>query len=136
MRPPNFIIAGSGESGTSWLMASLQQHPEVYIQQQMRPEPHYYYKSQEYNKGFSYYLERYFRNVPDTAVAIGERSSSYIFGTSVFERMKADLPDIKLIVMLRDPIGRAYSNWRFTVQSGLETESFEQAIKLEDKRIQ
>jgi len=135
-REPNFIIAGSGLSGTSWLTACLLHHPEVYLPAEMRPEPHFFYKSQEYEKGYSYYLQRYFDNVPDHAIAIGERSSSYIFGETVPERMAQVLPNIKILVMLRNPIERAYSNWRFTVQSGLETESFERALALEKQRFE
>lgn len=134
-RPPNFIIAGAGESGTSWLSACLASHPQVYMPKEMRPEPHFFYKTQEFNKGFNYYLNRFFDAVPDSALAVGERSSSYIFSPLAIERMAMDLPDAKIIVMLREPVMRAYSNWRFTVQSGLEVESFERAIALEAKRI-
>jgi hypothetical protein len=134
-RNPNFLIAGAGESGTSWLYASLLQHTQVYMPKEMRPEPHFFYKEWEFEKGLPYYLEKYFANVPKSALAVGERSSSYIFGENVAERIYTAFPDIKIIIMLREPVERAYSNWRFTVQSGLEWRSFESAIRVEDRRI-
>ena len=132
---PNFLIAGAGESGTSWLYACLLQHPQVYMPKEMRPEPHFFYKQVEYDKGLDYYLERYFNDVPSSANAIGERSSSYIFGETVAPRIHEVFPDMKFIIMLREPVERAYSNWRFTVQSGLEWRSFESAIAAESARI-
>ncbi len=131
---PNFLICGSGESGTSWLYAALAQHPQVFLPAEMRPEPHFFFKSWEYEKGFDYYLSRYFTQVPGAAVAVGERSSSYMFGKDCAERIAQRLPDVKLIFMLREPVDRAYSNWRFSVQSGVEIRSFEQAIRKESQR--
>jgi hypothetical protein len=134
-RSPNFLIAGAGESGTSWLSACLMAHPEIYLPPNMRPEPHFFYKQAEYAQGWDYYLERYFAQVPESSVAVGERSSSYIFSPQAIARMVEALPTAKIIVMLREPVERAYSNWRFTVQSGLEVESFERSIALEPRRI-
>ena len=74
---PNFIIGGTAASGTSYLSATLVQHPQIYLPQEMRPEPHFFYKSWEYEKGLNYYFSKWFQNVPDKKIAIGERSSSY-----------------------------------------------------------
>lgn len=132
---PNFLIIGSGESGTSWLYACLLSHPQIFLPSEMRPEPHFFYKSWEYEKGLHYYLDRWFSDVPDQATAIGERSSSYIFGPCVPSRIAQHYPDIKLILLLREPIERAYSNWRFSVESGLEVLSFPTAIEREQARL-
>ena len=53
-----FIIGGTAASGTSYLSATLVQHPQIYLPQEMRPEPHFFYKSWEYknhNMGCSFY---------------------------------------------------------------------------------
>ena len=55
IKRPNFIIGGTAAGGTSFLAAILFQHPEIYLPAEMRPEPHYYYKSWEYKKGLDYY---------------------------------------------------------------------------------
>jgi hypothetical protein len=133
-RPPNFLITGAGESGTSWLYGSLAQHPQVYLPTEMRPEPHYFYKSWEFAKGYDRYLERWFPHVPEQASAIGERSSSYLFGPDVAEHIAKELPAVKLIALLREPVARAFSNWRFSVQSGVESLPFARALRLEADR--
>ena len=131
---PNFIICGTSAGGTSFLTAGIINHPEIYLPKEMRPEPHYFYKSWEYEKPFSYYEEKYFKDVKNQ-IAIGERSSSYMFGENVAERMHKHLPDLKLIFMLRNPIERAFANYRYTVLEGLEELSFEEVLVKEPERI-
>ena len=130
---PNFLICGTGEGGTSFLSAAIVKHPEIYLPKQIRPEPHYFYKSWEYKKPIGYYEEKYFKDVKNEK-AIGERSSSYMFGERVAERIYKHIPDVKLIFMLRNPIDRAYANYRYTVLEGLEDLSFEEALRKEKIR--
>ncbi|XFA74194.1 sulfotransferase [Thermosynechococcaceae cyanobacterium Okahandja] len=133
---PNFIIGGSAASGTSFLSSILAQHPEVYLPQKMRPEPHYFYKSWEYQKGISYYLSQWFNNIPRDIIAAGEKSSSYLFGgEKVAKRIFDAYPDMKFVFILRNPIERTWANYRYTVLQGLEDLSFEDALKDEPKRI-
>ena len=133
---PNFIIGGTAAGGTSFLSSILVQHPQIYLPLEMRPEPHYFYKSWEYEKGLDYYLARWFQSVPETAIAVGERSSSYLFGgESVAGRIAAAYPDMKFIFTLRNPIERTWANYRYTVLQGLEDLSFEEALRDEAKRI-
>lgn len=135
-RKPNFIIGGTSAGGTSFLTAMLVQHPEVYLPKDMRPEPHYFYKSWEYSKGDEYYLNRWFKEVPASALAVGERSSSYLFGAlDCAKKMYAFNPDLKLIFTLRNPIERTWANYRYTVLQGLEELSFEDALKNEAERV-
>ena len=117
------------------MTAGIVDHPEIYLPKKMRPEPHYFYKSWEYQKSFKeYYLKKYFSNVKNE-IAIGERSSSYMFGDKVPSRMQKFLPSAKLIFILRNPIERAYANYRYTVLEGLESNSFSYALKNENERI-
>lgn len=133
---PNFIIGGTSAGGTSFLSAALVQHPQIYLPKKMRPEPHYFYKSWEFEKGLTYYLERWFANVPRNCLAVGERSSSYIFGgRSVAEKIAADFPEMKMIFTLRNPIERTWANYRYTVLHGLEDLSFEDALAQESSRV-
>ena len=135
MKKPNFIICGSSASGTSFLTSGMINHPEIYLPKKIRPEPHYFYKSWEYQKPFEeYYLKKYFSNVKNE-IAIGERSSSYMFGNEVPSRMQKVLPSVKLIFLLRNPIERAYANYRYTVLEGLEPNDFSYSLKNENERI-
>ena len=135
VRNPNFIIGGAAASGTSFLSAAIIQHPQIYLPQQMRPEPHYFYKSWEYSKPYEYYLEKYFSGVHDE-VAVGERSSSYLYLAEVPSRVAKFLPEVRWIFCLRNPIERAYANYRYTVLEGLEELSFDEALECEEERKQ
>lgn len=133
---PNFIIGGTSAGGTSFLSALLVQHPEVYLPKEMRPEPHYFFKSWEYQKGIEYYLSKWFESVPDSAIAVGERSSSYLFGgESVAKKISDIYPRMRFIFTLRNPIERTWANYRYTVLQGLEELSFEEALGKETSRI-
>jgi hypothetical protein len=134
--PPNFLIGGTAAGGTSFLSAILVQHPQIYLPKLMRPEPHYFYKSWEYEKGVEQYLSQWFAEVPEQAIAIGERSSSYLFGGRlVAEKIAKQFPAMKFIFLLRNPIERTWANYRFTVLQGMEEYSFEDALKSEAQRV-
>ena len=133
---PNFIIGGTAAGGTSFLSAILVQHPQIYLPKDMRPEPHYFYKSWEYQKGLDYYLKRWFLSIPQDAIAIGERSSSYLFGgKSVAKKIFDTYPGMRFIFTLRSPVERTWANYRYTVLQGLEDLSFEDALKKEADRV-
>ena len=133
---PNFLIGGTAAGGTSFLSAILVQHPQIYLPKLMRPEPHYFFKSWEYEKGVEQYLSRWFADVPEQAIAVGERSSSYLFGGKlVAEKVVKQYPEMKFIFTLRNPIERTWANYRYTVLQGLEEYSFEDALKNEAQRV-
>ncbi|MCB1562218.1 MAG: sulfotransferase [Alphaproteobacteria bacterium] len=133
---PNFLIGGTSAGGTSFLSAMLVQHPQIYLPKEMRPEPHYFYKSWEYEKGDEYFLERWFSAVNDDHIAIGERSSSYMFGgKDTAEKIAKFNPEMKLIFTVRNPIERTWANYRYTALQGLEDHEFHDALLHEKARI-
>ena len=133
---PNFLLGGTAAGGTSFLSAILIQHPQIYLPKKMRPEPHYFYKSWEYEKGLDNYLSTWFSDVPSQAKSVGERSSSYLFGgASVAARVRKEYPNMKFIFTLRNPIERCWANYRYTVLQGLEELSFEEALFNEEQRV-
>ena len=131
---PNFIIAGGVATGTSFLSAVLAKHPEIYLPRIQRPEPNFFHYSWKYNYGIDWYLEQWFHEVQNQQ-AIGERSSLLLPSDFAAIRLKASFPNIKLIFCLRNPIERAWGNYRFSVLEGLEDLSFEMALDSEAKRI-
>ena len=131
---PNFIIGGAPVAGTSFLISILMQHPNIYLPRKMRPEPHFFYYSNKYEKGINWYASEWFSDHKNEK-AVGERSSSYLYKSICAERIKKFIPDTKLIFVLRNPIERAWANYRFSVLSGLETLSFSDALKYETARI-
>lgn len=130
---PDFLIIGAARSGTTTLYSYLQQHPFIYLPKNKRPEPHFFLKNEEYNKGFEYYIQKYFS---DTSInqKKGEASTSYLFQEYVPSRIYQHIPNCKFIVMLRNPIERAISNYIVTYQNDIETLSFEDAIIQEKTR--
>ncbi|MEK6609013.1 MAG: sulfotransferase [Myxococcota bacterium] len=130
---PNFIIAGVLGAGTGQLYALLLQHPDVYLPLPMAPECNFFYKTAEYEKGIDYYVRRYF-SAWSGQHAIGERSSLLLSGEWVPERLHRALPDVRLVVLVRDPVERAYAHYRFTAFAGFEELTFEQALRAEDAR--
>jgi hypothetical protein len=130
---PNFLIIGAARCGTTTLYSYLAEHPQIFLPASKRPEPHFFYRENEYAKGLQWYRERYFSSWSGQP-AVGEASTSYIFGPEVPERVKQSLPRIKLIALLRNPVDRAFSNYWASRQNGLETLSFEEAIRREDER--
>jgi len=130
---PTFLIIGAARCGTTTLYTYLQSHPQIYLRPNKRPEPHFFFKDDEYAKGIDYYQRNFF---PATGEwnAVGEASTSYIFGPEVPGRIFRHLPEARLVAILRNPIDRAYSNYRHSVRSGLETLDFATAIERETER--
>jgi hypothetical protein len=111
-REPNFIIIGAQKSGTTWLVDMLKLHPQIFID---REEVHYY--DNNYHKGNEWYLS-HFENANDDQI-IGEKTPDY-FGLSfrVSKLIHNDLPDVKLVLVLRNPLERAISAYNHYVRMG------------------
>ena len=145
MKKPNFIIAGFPKCGTTSLFHYLKQHPEIFMPNQK--ELHFFTQPQIYklNKGpkdkvvkqshiksEKEYLEL-FKSVKDE-IAVGDASPSYINYPENFGMIKQYLNDPKVIVIVRDPIDRAYSNYLHLKRELRETMDFFSALKNEDNR--
>ena len=133
MRLPEFIIGGAPRSGTTWLYELLDRHPDVHMAKPLAPEPKFFLRDDEYAKGLKYYSDRWFTGA-DTAKMAGEKSTDYLEHAESASRIARDLPQVKLIFILREPVSRAYSNYRWSKMNGLETEDFATALRLEEKR--
>jgi len=99
---PDFIIAGAAKSGTSSLAYNLNCHPDLFM-----PPKEIHYFSKKPNLGDNWYLS-HFRQHDKTS---GEKSTSYLYYTQCHQRMYDLIPDAKIIILLRNPVDRAYSNW-------------------------
>jgi hypothetical protein len=138
---PNFIIIGAQKCGTSSLYQYLIQHP--YILSARKKEIHYF-DDVAYQLGINWYrahfrlpTAKYLTESHDrSAVITGEASPYYLAYPLAPERIARILPTVKLIVMLRNPIDRAFSHYYHQVRKGRETLSFENAIEAEEERLQ
>lgn len=134
MTLPNFIIGGVPKGGTTSLDYYLGQHPEVYM---ARKEPRYFMFDPEDRDPNGKYdnitvrtraqYEALFDGVT-TEKAIGEATPFYMLSPVAIRRMPVELPDIKLIFSLREPIARAYSAYWMNVRQGKETLPVHEAL--------
>lgn len=132
LRLPDFLIAGAPRSGTTWLYRLLECHPEVALAQPARPEPKFFLVDEEYEKGLEHYAARFSHARSDQTV--GEKSTNYMESASAAARAAQALPAARVLFCLREPADRAWSNWRWSRQNGLEDLPFAEALVREPER--
>jgi hypothetical protein len=132
-RLPDFIIAGAPRSGTTWLYMLAQRHPRLAMAEPMVPEPKFFLVDEIWRRGTEYYSSNWFEQLPAGRI-LGEKSANYLESPVVVERIHCALPQVKLIFLLRNPVDRAYSNYLWSRQNGVEVETFERALALEEQR--
>ena len=96
--------------------------------QPMVPEPKFFLVDELWQRGVDYYSKQWFDLLPAGRM-LGEKSTNYLEAPEVAERISRVLPRVKLIFLLRNPVDRAYSNYLWSRQNGLETETFEPSAR-------
>lgn len=142
--PPDFLIIGTKRGGTASLWNWMLQHPSVLpIMPSIQniKSPHYFYW--HYDKGMGWY-RGFFPLAATRRAALkrqgvnpvsGEASPYYMFDPRVPGRVAQSLPEVRIVVLLRDPVERAYSHYRERVHAGVEPLSFRDALAAEDDRV-
>jgi hypothetical protein len=136
---PDFIIIGSSKSGTWAIHNYLLQHPDIdYSARNIHFFEYAYsnkiswYKSHFPTKLYKSLVE----SIHKRKCLMSEHTSTYLHHPLIPQRVKDGIPDVKLIVSLRNPIDRAYSNYHMFVRIGTEKRTFEDAVFSELKRIE
>ncbi|WP_299656935.1 sulfotransferase domain-containing protein [uncultured Jannaschia sp.] len=130
---PHFLVAGAMKAGTSSLFYYLCQHPRIVGP--FRKETHYFTAGHRAGKGEDWYRAHFpLRWQLGKGYLTGEATPGYMFEPDGPERIARALPDIRVIVVLRDPVARAVSHYRHEVAMGREFLPFDQAIALEEER--
>lgn len=111
---PRFLIIGAVKAATTWIKAQLAANPGVFIP---GPEPHYF--SSAFAQGPEWYGE-WFADAPPGAIP-GEKSADYLAHPLAPSRIRAALPHVPLVVQLRNPVERAYSDYRMLYRRGTVT---------------
>lgn len=132
---PNLLGLGASKSGTSSLYAYLRQHPEICLS--VPKETHYFIYEEVYSLGPEGLVAHYFKGAEGHKI-IGDISPAYFIANDlVINRIKAcyghKIP--KFILIFRNPVERAWSHYLHKVRTGEESETFADAIALEEERL-
>ncbi len=132
---PNFLIIGAGKAGTSSLHHYLKQHPEIFMPK--TKETHYFIYDDVYSDGPDKFVATLYKKA-ELYKSRGDATPTYFrHADKVIPRIKEtygnNMP--KLILLLRDPVARAWSHYQHRYRAGKEKESFERALELESERI-
>ena len=139
---PAFLIVGAERCGTTSMFHLLRQHPALFSATLPRKEVHYF--DYKYHRGLAWYQCHFPLSVRARIVAgrvkaapvAFEATPNYMFDANAPGRINRDLPGVKLLAMVRDPVERAYSAHAHQMGYGDETEPFERALELEDSRLE
>ena len=145
LRPlPDFLIVGTKRGGTTSLWNYLLQHPGVlpmFPSAANRKSPHYFYW--HYDRGPGWYRSHFATGATRLAasrrtggpVVTGEASPNYLYDPRVPSRVAELMPAATIVVLLRDPVERAYSHYKERTREGVEKLSFEEALAAEPGRL-
>lgn len=119
---PTFLVIGAQKCGTTWLARMMRQHPEVGVARMK--EVHFFDQSENYERGIDWYQRQFL--VPKGIKAVGEFTPNYLAtvgdpGETVEDiagRVHAALPGARFIAVLRSPVARAISAYRFCARVG------------------
>lgn len=151
IKKPNFLIVGGAKSGTSSLYHYLKQHPDIFLPK--IKEPLYFIRRDVLDKlnskdiaiknenlvdklpkSFNEYL-RLFNSVSNEKF-IGECSATYLYYYRFsIPNIKNKLGDVKIIIILRNPVDKAFSQYKHLKRLGAEKLNFEESLELENERI-
>jgi hypothetical protein len=129
---PSALIIGTQKGGTTFLFDYLVRHPDVLPP--LNKEIHYF--DLNYARGVTWYRARfpYSYQLRGHAMTL-DASPYYLAHPLVPQRVTGLLPGAKLIVLLRNPVDRAFSHYQHEVRGGRESLSFPQAIERESERL-
>jgi len=131
---PNFIIVGAPKAGTTALYHYLSEHPQVFMSTPKEVnffsreaiEKQGLYYSDFKTKNLDSYEQLFFEGVDKKAV--GEGSVSYLFYPDVPQKIKDVIPEVKIIMILRNPLERGYSHYLMDYRLGLVDLSYDEIV--------
>ncbi len=128
-----FLIAGTQKGGTTALAQFLARHPQIFIARQK--ELHFFDTDRFFRGGapdYAWYHQHF--EASDGFLAVGEATPIYMYWPAAAARIHAYNPAMKLIMILRNPIERAYSDYIMERKRGFEYWPFRWAVRCERLR--
>jgi hypothetical protein len=136
---PTFQVAGAQRSGSSALYEYLVRHPLV--GRALVEEIHFF--DNNFQRGIDWYRGHFptalraglTKRAQGRSMICGEATPYYLAHPLAPARLAATLPDSRVVIVLRDPVARAYSHYNHEVALGAETLSFDRALDREPERL-
>jgi hypothetical protein len=126
-RHRHLLVAGAQRCGTTYLARALDAHPDATMARPSPPEPKVFCDAALSARGLESYHRTWFAHARDELL-LGDKSTSYLEDPAAPARAAEMLGEPSVVVLLRDPVRRAVSHWRFSTTHGLETRSLEEAL--------
>ena len=132
------MIVGAQKCGTSSLLRYLEQHPAIHTHAQ--PEMTFFLQDREYSRGYEWAFAKYFAEEQNRDEIENKRliakNVMVMHSPEVMQRIYEHNPDIHLVVLLREPVARAYSAYWWARRRGWENiKTYEDALTAEETRI-
>src|SRR5437899_9659818 len=129
----DFVVAGAQKSGTTALHYFLSKHPNITMGDQQ--EIHFFDDDALFVSEPDYEeLHKHYGPLGPSTIA-GDCTPSYLYHESAAERIWKYNPKIKLLILLRNPVERAFAHWNMQRYRGREPLDFFDAIREEETRI-
>jgi hypothetical protein len=142
MSMPTFVLAGAPKAGTNNLLSALASHPQVFVPDVKEPMFFFWHGcdveyrffgappiAHPYHRDLAAYQRMLDRGRID--LAIGEGSVHYLASERATRNLASLVPDVRVLVLLRDPVERALSHHRFNVARGVDSRPFDEAVEAE-----
>jgi len=123
LESPSFLGIGPYKTATTWMHTYLEKHPDILLP--VKKEINYF--SFNYDNGWDWYLSHY-HNQPQDIKCVGDISPSYFSHDQAPQRIAKMLPGAKLIIILRNPVDRAYSHYCMDLRLGKASDDIESEI--------
>ena len=133
MRAANLFCIGCPKSGTTTLFKILCQHSQIHTPKFKEP---FFFNNSNYQNGIDWYANTYYDDIKNEKWVL-DFTPSYLYSDEALFRINeySKGNDLKFIVMLRNPVERAYSHYLHTLRDGLEDLDFNGAIQAESERL-
>jgi hypothetical protein len=133
-RPVQLMIVGAQKTGTTSLQRYLAQHPSICTHPQA--EMAYFMLETEYNLDYDRAFQRFFKDCRAVHAVLLAKHVMVMYSPKAVKRLYNHNPDMHLLILLRNPIDRAYSAYWYARRMGWEDiETFEKAIDAEPARL-
>jgi hypothetical protein len=128
---PDFLVLGAQKAGTTALYEYLRRHPQITGPSWKEVS----FFDRHWARGESWYRGNFPNLARTRAKLVGEASPSYVFHPLAPQRVQEVVPEARLIVLVRNPVDRALSQYNHEVALGREPLPFEEALDAEEERL-